>query len=393
MKPDNSFVGTEFVSAKGGILTVVALLDKRQAGGIKRYKLTCSICSKDTELWPDGSICSNKGNLGNLKSPCGCSKAPKYSCDQIAVMVKRKVSEKDIEFIGFVGDYQGSKTRLHLRCKKHGDWSTSWVLSVLHSNCGCPKCGDEMCGIRNRMNPDDARARFMATGAFADGTIFTKIEKKTTQNSSAYWNVWCPICADDEYSRSGTCPTDFIGFHGSLGLGMRPCRCSVSYKYSKCELEYRALQAQNKHGMKFLCWSEKAQITTDAIVIAECKDHGQYETGFAPYEHSGGCPGCLSRGFRSIKNGYIYILESECGAYTKVGISHVPDIRFKQLKACTPFDFRVVDKFYMSGDDAIRIETEAHNRFERAGLSGFGGFSEWLKSDPDIVEYIKQRAS
>lgn len=392
MKPDNNFVGSKFVSAKGGILEVTGLLDRRESYGAKRYHLTCSICSADAELWPAESICSNKGNLVKGSSPCGCSAKPTYSERQMRIMLLRKLIPKGIELLGFVGEFNGLRTRVNLECKKHGLWSTSWALSVIHADCGCPKCGDERCGIKNRMNPDDACARFMATGAFVDGTVFTKIEKKTTQNSSAYWNVWCPICADDEYSKSGTCPTDFVGFHGSLGLGMRPCRCSSAYKYGKSELEFRAIKAQEKHGMRFIAWSEKAPITTDAIVIAECSEHGQYEANFAPYEKTGGCPSCVSRGFRSVKNGYIYVLESECGAYTKVGISHVPEMRFKQLSACTPFGFKVVDKFYMSGDDAVRIETETHNKFERAGLTGFGGFSEWLKSDPEIIRYIEERA-
>ena len=371
---------------------MVGLLDKRESYGAKRYHLTCSICSQDQELWPAESICCNKGNLVRGRSPCGCSKSPLYSERQIRIMLSRKLEQKGIEFIGFVGDFKGLRTRAVLRCDKHGEWSTSWALSVIHADSGCPKCGDEISGLKCRMDPEEAHDRFMATGAFVSGTIFTKIEKKTAQGSSAFWNVWCPVCAVDEYSISGSCPTDFISFHGSLAAGMKPCRCSIAYKYTKPELDYRAIKAQNKHGVRFICWSEKAPITTDAIVIADCPEHGQYEANFAPYEQTGGCPSCTSRGFRSVKNGYVYVLESDCGAYTKVGISHRPEMRFKQLSACTPFDFKVVETFYMSGDDAVRIETETHNKFERAGLSGFGGFSEWLKSDPGIMEYIKQRA-
>jgi len=392
MKTDNDFVGSEFETPKGGTLKVVSLLTERESGGAKRYGLECTICSKDHEVWPASSIKSNKGNLVRGRIPCGCSRGINYSLDQLFMLVKRKLESKGLEFNGFSGEDLGIRTRLNINCKKHGPWSTSWALTVLRNDSGCPKCGDERCGLKNRMDPKDAHSMFMDTGAFAAGTVFTKIEKKTRQGSSAFWNVWCPVCASDEYSLSGSCPTDFIAFHGSLAAGMKPCRCSIAYKYTKSELDYRAIKAQNKHGVRFICWSEKAPITTDAIVIAECSEHGQYEANFAPYEYSGGCPGCASRGFRPAKNGYIYILESDCGAYTKVGISHVPEKRFKQLSVCTPFAFKVVDKFYVSGEDAVIIETDTHNKFERAGLTGFGGFSEWLKSDPGIIEYIQQRA-
>jgi hypothetical protein len=58
MKNQKEFIGKKFNTPEGGVLTVIGLADKR--GNVALFNLECSICSKDKELWPSGSIVTSK---------------------------------------------------------------------------------------------------------------------------------------------------------------------------------------------------------------------------------------------------------------------------------------------------------------------------------------------
>lgn len=61
----DDFVGSQFKTPKGGVLTVVGW-DGNRYHSNKNFTIHCSICSKDEELFP--SISSIKKNL--IKKPC-----------------------------------------------------------------------------------------------------------------------------------------------------------------------------------------------------------------------------------------------------------------------------------------------------------------------------------
>ena len=54
LEEENSFIGAEFVNKKGNILKVIALDEGREKSGEKKYRVTCSECSEDNELFPLG---------------------------------------------------------------------------------------------------------------------------------------------------------------------------------------------------------------------------------------------------------------------------------------------------------------------------------------------------
>lgn len=63
----DNFIGRTFTTPQGGVLTVVD--DNKLKCKSKRYICTCSICSKDEELWPLGSITSVSGRLNGKHFP------------------------------------------------------------------------------------------------------------------------------------------------------------------------------------------------------------------------------------------------------------------------------------------------------------------------------------
>jgi len=85
---EDSFIGTQFPTPKGGTLTVIG--DNGLKGNDRKYTLECSICSKDEELWPLGSIQTTKRILNKGSVPCGCAKNPKWKEWQNKIRVQRE---------------------------------------------------------------------------------------------------------------------------------------------------------------------------------------------------------------------------------------------------------------------------------------------------------------
>lgn len=130
---EDPFIGWK---SKDGKLEVIGIAGKK--GSHKVYKVTCTECSKDPELFPDGYFISTKGHLKEEKKPCGCSKAPKWKQFQLLILAKRSGELKGFIVLGFDGD---NKSKFKLRCIKDGhEWSAS-TMSVIHGNRACPVCG------------------------------------------------------------------------------------------------------------------------------------------------------------------------------------------------------------------------------------------------------------
>lgn len=133
-KPED-FVGKTFNNGK---LTVVGIL-KRQSKSVL-FKVVCTECSKDTELFPLGYFVSSKSDLTSGCIPCGCSKTPKWEPQQNILRVERFVTDRPMKFHGYFGDYKGSKTKLHMECTIHSHiWYPS-IDSLIMKGSSCPKC-------------------------------------------------------------------------------------------------------------------------------------------------------------------------------------------------------------------------------------------------------------
>lgn len=83
MKVDD-FVGKVFSIGEGTTYTVIK--DKDLKG---KYTLSCSVCSLDKELWPDGSIKVKYEKLKVGRVPCGCSVSTNYTKQQDLIRMNR----------------------------------------------------------------------------------------------------------------------------------------------------------------------------------------------------------------------------------------------------------------------------------------------------------------
>ncbi|MCP4614768.1 MAG: GIY-YIG nuclease family protein [Planctomycetes bacterium] len=107
------------------------------------------------------------------------------------------------------------------------------------------------------------------------------------------------------------------------------------------------------------------------------------------------CGECHPGGYDPEKNGYLYILKSECSNYIKVGISNVPESRLSSLEHTTPFSFSIINVYrFESGHDASDVELEVKSRYSAhcafpAENPTFDGYTEWYQhSDSQILTEI-----
>lgn len=187
-----------------------------QGRGSKLYILKCCECSKDSELFGEGYFKSQKGGLIRGMIPCGCSKSYRRTEKQWEIICKRVVSDRDLEFIGFEGEWKNSNTKVRILCKKHGPWDTGTITSTVNGGCGCPKCHVENIW-RTSIKPDDVMiASFFDSGCFHPDTKFWRSERRGYRGHKTFWFMHCPDCGITGEA-----------FSGHLQRGTRPCSCTI----------------------------------------------------------------------------------------------------------------------------------------------------------------------
>lgn len=129
-----TFIGWK---SEDGKLEVVELAGYKKTSAL--FKVTCTKCSKDPELFPLGYFISTKGDLIRGGIPCGCSSSPRWEYWQYLILARRAAKDRFIVH-GFVEEFKGTNTKLRLECLKDAHIWTPSVNSVINSGSGCPKC-------------------------------------------------------------------------------------------------------------------------------------------------------------------------------------------------------------------------------------------------------------
>lgn len=140
MKESRREKAEDFIGWKSedGKLEVIEMLPRIPYKNVA-YKVTCTECSKDPELFPDGYFISTKSNLRKGVKPCGCSNKPKWEDWQYLIITRRIGEKRGFIVHGFAEEFKNHKTKLNLECiKEHCNWKTS--VNCIMNKQGCPKC-------------------------------------------------------------------------------------------------------------------------------------------------------------------------------------------------------------------------------------------------------------
>jgi hypothetical protein len=367
-----SLVGKSWVCRTGSTIFVYGEIKGTQFVG-KKYLVACSICSKDSELYPEISM--NRTCVRDFKLSCGCSIKPNYTQGQKEVLCKRKAQEIGVVFCGFSSKYKARKTEVTTLCHKH-QTKTSCYMSTFFERKACCSIGGVEISLDSRLiSKDEAVAKFISTGKFTNGTEFIRIGR------TAMWEVHCPICKNDEYALSGI-KSIWTIIGGRLSKGVCPCRCSIKHYWTQEEY----LKKIAMTGEVFAGWDgDYVGNSHKDRFFALCEAHGKRSVSVSALINGRRCPGCAKSGFDRTSDGFVYCLKSDDESILKVGITKNTKTRFTVLRNDTPFGFSVVGFLSMHGSDAAKTEKMYHDKFMSAGLSGFNGATEWLIYDDEIV--------
>lgn len=141
----SDFIGTQFETSKGSIITVVGIC-KNRANGAKVYQVECSVCSKDKEMYPFPFVMM-KGNLKGGSTPCGCAKSPKFTPAQMQIRLSRLCQQYGLTFVKFNEPYKKLENYFTFNCPHHGD-QVNRVYNFIYNHTRCQKCNKD-----NRATP------------------------------------------------------------------------------------------------------------------------------------------------------------------------------------------------------------------------------------------------
>ena len=193
------------------------------------------LCNDHGE-WNSGSI----GNLINSNRGCPACGRDKAETARRTPLVKRLEKLQEVcsgttcSMVSVPDDYSHVFTEIVMECSVHGRWNTT--MKKVTDGHLCFKCASEARGASRRIPDDKMILKFMNTGAFAEGTVFSRLGYR--DNGKSEWTVTCPDC-----KQSGVSTLD------NLQQGKRPCACSPM-RQQECYINL-ICDADNTLALKF----------------------------------------------------------------------------------------------------------------------------------------------
>lgn len=380
----DNFIGNTRTLHSGAVQTVTGKKDS------KGYYIHCSVCSLDEELWPKERVYLTLTQWNENKSPCGCSKSPKYKDWQYEVLCKRKASELGYEFLGWGSEWKAQKTKIKLYNPKTGNtWNTTNIQCFIFFDGQDPSLRGSRISKNIRI-PDEKHFKdFEKSGVMYDksnGATRTFIRNEVIKSASggfSHWDVTCSICSNDEYVQEGVCSGVFTTYQSNLKRGDRPCRCSPTYKYSEGQRVYQLSRILKEESCgKFISLPDNYSSGRDKFKWLCSIYNNENHTCINSFIFAGNrCFNCNRErlmnqvnGFgyypeRAEENDYLYILNFN-NCYIKVGRSFNIRERIRNLKrfsGCS--NIEILNVFTGKHKNVICIEKYIHSVLREEGYS------------------------
>lgn len=275
------------------------------------------------------------------------------------------------EFVRWVvdGEY-GTLKKCVVRCLVDNyEWESS-VNNLVNTVRGCPHCAGKRRWTAEERIEQINKLENIEFVSWVDGY----------KNCYSKANVNCKI---DSFSWSPTI-NDII--NGGYGCP----KCAREFVGGIKRLPPESYIERLPNGVKFIKWHDKYKCAK-SLMIVSCENMHIWKVRANNIIHGmQGCPYCAKYGYQLDKKGYLYALRSECGQYVKVGISNKPKRRHKELEKITPFTFSFIEQISGDGDKIRDLEKYFHNKYERAGFTGFSGATEWLVCTTRLLKELSE---
>lgn len=150
-------------------------------------------------------------------------------------------------------------------------------------------------------------------------------------------------------------------------------------------------KARKVHGYNTYDYSLTDYVGATHKVKITCSEHGVFKQQPNNHLSGQGCPGCVNYGFDRTKEGFLYILRSDCGQYMKIGITNKPVQRYAQLSRATPFSFKRIELIEGPGDQIADLEKELLADYQPVCFTEtFDGSTEWRLWDNSVLTQFQK---
>lgn len=356
-------VGDNYCIKKGVVYTILG--DNGLTSSDKKYIFSCGVCSKDKELFPNGSLRAVKASIKNKSLSCGCGKNYSYSKYQQNIRIRRRVDYLGIMFRGYVGAYVGAlKTRVLLESKINGlQWDTCTVSALLNDKrCIMDRNFSRLNTRKSSIIPDEIHIeRALATGNYLKGTVFKR--ERTCDIFASFTDFWlynCPLCSNDEYVKNNVCDGVFRLSTHSLKQGVRSCRCSGKYRFTEQQRLFQINSILNIHGGKFISWcSEHDSNNQMRKFWYDCnKGHRTWSNISCMIRKGYHCASCSFSGFDPSKKARFYIVRwyGYGESYLKFGITNrTVSSRVSETEKYSELDYEIMYDSGLHCGNSIRL--------------------------------------
>lgn len=348
------------------------------------FILTCSVCSKDTELWPYGSITSYKSGLKRGDCPCGCGKHPYWTRDQWVIRIKRECAIHNYKFNGFV-EFKGVFSKLCLENLLTGHkWDTTKANDFFNGH-GDPIEGAKLTTL-SVTKPDASHiGEFYKAGFSAENMFKRNLELEDNNGTHSFFDYLCPVCSFDEYVEAGLCSGIFSTRQSDLKKGHSSCRCTSKYRWTRPLREYQIRKLCLEGESTFLCWKySENSFNIDSVFYWRCKKGHLCETTVNNFVNSGRrCKTCSDLAadwgyypdrVNEADNLYLLLFKSKYETFIKVGRSFDVANRIKDFLKY--YDVEVLTTYQSNHQTIYDTEQDIHSylsQYHYTPSINFGG--------------------
>ncbi|WP_418642447.1 DUF723 domain-containing protein [Vibrio chaetopteri] len=375
----------------------------------------------------------------------------------LEVFIQQAIDKHQGYYTYEFADYQGARVPLTITCPEHGPFQQS-PDNHINKGKGCPDCGT------NRTKKTFEAFLNLTYEVFGDKFDYTQAEEcydgmrkeitiicpehgpmNMTPNQHLSLQFGCLKCSNRTYSleewkeKSSKAHnnkfdyTDMVFIKGSpivtvkcpnhgpitvyknqhiRGTGCKQC-AHDEFGKKRGEERFKTtgrfkVEAILLHGDKMYDYSRSVYKGAQVYLDIYCPDHGKFQKTPTHHLHSKQiCPTCNThRGYNSKKRGCLYVLQSACGRFIKIGISNNPTSRFKDLRTNDVLnDFKILHTYWDDdGRYILESETEVHKYGNKHNLkamdlpefndlfdTNFDGHTEWFIKDKRLLDFLESQ--
>ena len=329
-----------------------------------RYKVQCSYCSTDSELWGEAIFETIKGSLDRGIFPCGCKKTVSYTENQNKLRVTRKCEILNYVFLGWEGGYKGSlKTKIKVFDNNTKTFHVFTGITSFFS--GHRKTRAELNNQLSKRDSvisiEDVRTSLLSHKHSEKYRVIGRSEIK------GYWDIECSKCSYDEYVNNNLCKGIFSLLKGDIDRGVTPCRCATGYRWTQEQREYQINNILDPLNGVFEGWECGGYERRSSRFIWTCSRGHQTSKDVLSFIQGGRCPECYKEdkcyGYyhdTPDRKDFLYLARfmSEDEIFYKVGRSFVVGSRLSRFNRV--YNCEIVSTFEDRHDRIYMLEQCLH---------------------------------